>query len=101
MQIDGVFDIGDEVTVEGTFRRRSDNGPINPAAPPVRVVKPDGVTTLAPVVTPEGSGLFRAKFRPDTPGDWSIRMADDDEASSTVTETITITVRRRRVPAPA
>jgi hypothetical protein len=95
-QADGVFDIGDAVTIEGRFTRRADHTPIVPDEVSCAVLLPDG--TVATLDASEADDVWSAIFESTTDGDHVIRMAGT--APAQVATEIVITVRPRRVGEP-
>lgn len=65
----GPYDIGDEITLEGTAKL--DGVLTNATAATWRVRKPDGtLVSPAPAATNPSTGVYRGKVQPDQPGDW-------------------------------
>lgn len=95
-------ELGTEVTIEGRFTTL-DGDPLEPVAAVAATrspEEPDQAIDLPLEPDDEEPNVLRATFTPDAPGDWPVRMADGDEATSTIVKTLTVSVERRRVPAP-
>ncbi|MDQ5821235.1 MAG: hypothetical protein M3540_07340 [Actinomycetota bacterium] len=99
---DDPYDIGQEVTLESTFRIGADPainelGTLtNPTTVVCKVEHPDGTTETLATTNPS-AGLFRAKITPATPGDFWYRFEGTGAAKAAGEGYFS--VRQRRVDA--
>jgi len=87
-------DIGDVVTVTGTFRNAA-GALANPTAVTLRVRAPDGTTTLV-AHTVVSTGIYTADILPNQAGAWYYRWLATGVGAAD--QWGSISVRRTRVP---